>query len=79
MYTIFDAHAHIYPEKIAVKAAHAIGDFYDIPMKYDGTVEHLLALRVVERLDCGKQVTNPLVRAVRHRQAFPHVVKLSHR
>lgn len=44
MYTIFDAHAHIYPEKIAVKAAHAIGDFYDIPMKYDGTVEHLLAL-----------------------------------
>ena len=33
MYTIFDAHAHIYPEKIAVKAAHAIGDFYVIPMK----------------------------------------------
>lgn len=44
MYTIFDAHAHIYPEKIAVKASHAIGDFYDIPMKYDGTVERLLAL-----------------------------------
>ena len=27
---ITDAHAHIYPEKIAVKASAAIGDFYNI-------------------------------------------------
>ena len=25
---IFDVHAHIYPEKIALKAAKSIGDFY---------------------------------------------------
>ena len=27
---IIDAHAHIYPDKIAEKATNAIGDFYDI-------------------------------------------------
>ena len=31
-YRIIDAHAHIYPEKIAQKATLAIGDFYDIKM-----------------------------------------------
>lgn len=39
---IIDAHTHIYPEKIAKKAAVTIGEFYDIQMAYDGTVEHLL-------------------------------------
>ncbi len=39
---IIDAHAHIYPEKIAEKASITIGEFYDIKMAYDGTVEHLL-------------------------------------
>lgn len=42
MYTIFDCHAHIYPQKIAVKAASAIGDFYHVPMFGDGTPETLL-------------------------------------
>jgi uncharacterized protein len=41
---IVDIHAHIFPDKIARKAALAIGDFYDIPMKFDGTVSTLLEL-----------------------------------
>lgn len=39
---IIDIHAHIYPQKIAEKASEAIGNFYDIPMSYDGTVPTLL-------------------------------------
>ncbi|MDD4797049.1 MAG: amidohydrolase family protein [Eubacteriales bacterium] len=35
-YTIIDAHAHIFPAKIAQKATRAIGKFYDIPMQ-DGS------------------------------------------
>lgn len=41
---IIDAHAHIFPEKIAAKAAVGIGDFYDIPMDCDGTLDMLLRL-----------------------------------
>jgi predicted TIM-barrel fold metal-dependent hydrolase len=40
---IFDCHAHIYPEKIAARAVVNIGNFYQIPMSCDGTVEGLLA------------------------------------
>ena len=44
---IFDIHVHIFPEKIAVKAAKSIGDFYDgIPMHGNGTVE--LAVEMLE-------------------------------
>ncbi len=40
---IINAHAHIYPDKIAQKATNAIGEFYDIDMKTSaGTVEQLL-------------------------------------
>ncbi|MFA5657783.1 MAG: amidohydrolase family protein [Oscillospiraceae bacterium] len=41
-YEIFDAHTHIFPEKIADKAAVAIGDFYGIPMKYSGHSRKLI-------------------------------------
>ncbi|MBR4081048.1 MAG: amidohydrolase [Clostridia bacterium] len=40
--TIIDTHAHIYPEKIALKAAASIGEFYHIPMDLDGTLATLL-------------------------------------
>lgn len=40
--TIIDTHAHIYPDKIAQRAAESIGDFYQIPMNLDGTVGALL-------------------------------------
>lgn len=39
---IIDAHAHIYPDKIAEKASDAIGAFYDLPMSYNGTTSILL-------------------------------------
>ncbi len=40
---IIDAHAHIYPEKIAEKATVAIGNFYDIEMEMSaGTVDRLI-------------------------------------
>ena len=41
---VIDMHAHIFPEKIAVKAAESIGGFYEMPMRYDGTVSTLLNL-----------------------------------
>lgn len=40
---IIDFHAHIYPEKIAVKATKSIGDFYNAPMAYNGSPEELIA------------------------------------
>ncbi|MBR6198951.1 MAG: amidohydrolase family protein [Spirochaetales bacterium] len=40
---IIDFHAHIYPDKIAAKASAAIGEFYDAPMAWHGTVEELIA------------------------------------
>ena len=40
--TIIDTHAHIYPDKIALKAVASIGEFYDIAMGLDGTVSTLL-------------------------------------
>ncbi len=40
---IIDAHAHIYPEKIAEKATNAIGEFYDIKMEMpSGTPSNLI-------------------------------------
>jgi predicted TIM-barrel fold metal-dependent hydrolase len=40
---VVDFHTHIYPEKIAAKAVASIGEFYQIAMQQDGTVEGLLA------------------------------------
>ena len=41
-YTIIDAHAHIFPQKIAEKATTAIGRFYDIPMDYPAGISEVL-------------------------------------
>lgn len=41
---VFDAHVHIFPDKIAAKAAANIGKFYDLPMLYDGAVSTLIDL-----------------------------------
>lgn len=51
---IVDAHTHIYPEKIAVKASRSVSDFYDLRVLYDGTVQTLLS--VGERAGIDKQV-----------------------
>lgn len=42
MKKIIDAHCHIYPDKIALKASTATGSFYDIPCKCDGKVSTML-------------------------------------
>ena len=39
---IFDAHVHIYPDKIAEKASRHVGDFYGIGMNSDGTLKSLM-------------------------------------
>lgn len=39
---IIDAHAHIFPQKIASKASVNIGAFYDLAMCFDGSVATLL-------------------------------------
>lgn len=41
---IFDAHCHIFPEKIAAKASVNIGRFYDLHMDFDGSVKTLMEL-----------------------------------
>ena len=44
---IIDFHVHIFPDKIAQKAAHAVGRFYDIPMAMDGSLS--TAIREMDR------------------------------
>ncbi len=39
---IIDAHAHIYPEKIAERAVKGIEDFYNMHVDYNGTVSQLI-------------------------------------
>lgn len=39
---IYDMHAHVFPDKIAQKAADSIGGFYDLHMDCDGTVAQLI-------------------------------------
>ena len=39
---IINAHAHVYPTKIALKATQAIGDFYHVGMFGKGTIDDLI-------------------------------------
>jgi predicted TIM-barrel fold metal-dependent hydrolase len=48
---IIDAHAHIFPDKIAVKASSAVGRFYDLPMNFDGTIDTLLKIGNEAKVD----------------------------
>lgn len=41
---IIDAHAHIFPDKIAARAADGISSFYDMRVRFDGTVGSLLEI-----------------------------------
>ena len=38
-----DSHVHIYPDKIAAKAAKGIGKFYDITIHHDGSLTQMIA------------------------------------
>ena len=63
---IIDAHAHIFPDKIAQKAADNIGKFYDLYMNFDGTADTLIE----EGGKCG--VSKYVVQSV---ATVPHQVK----
>lgn len=41
---IIDSHIHIYPDAIALKAAESIGKYYQVGMRYDGTVATLRSI-----------------------------------
>lgn len=42
MQKVINSHCHIYPDKIAAKAVVGIGDFYDLHMSLNGTVDDLI-------------------------------------
>lgn len=66
MYPIIDTHCHVYPDKIAQKAAVSISRFYDsIPASFDGT---LSVLREQARL---AGITHSIVNSV---ATTPHQV-----
>lgn len=44
MFPVIDTHCHIYPDKIALKAAKGIGTFYDTEMAFDGRLDTLKAV-----------------------------------
>ena len=52
MRIVIDAHAHVFPDKIAAKATENIGDFYHLSMDLDGSVSTLLKLK--ERYEVSK-------------------------
>ena len=39
---IIDMHSHVFPDAIARKASESIGDFYGMPVRYDGTAGGLM-------------------------------------
>ena len=53
---IIDFHVHIFPDKIAEKAARAVGKFYDIYMCHDGKLS--TALREMDRAGIGRMVSH---------------------
>lgn len=48
---IIDAHCHIFPDKIAERAAANIGEFYGIPVAAPATVANMLSLMEEEGID----------------------------
>lgn len=52
-YYVTDAHCHIYPEKIAVKAIEATDGFYGATSKFTGTAENLASVCLKYGVDCA--------------------------
>ncbi len=67
-YEIWDMHGHIYPEKIAAKAAQTIGEFYGMPMRYAGSSEELAAsggrIGLTRQLVCSCATTPAQVHSI---------------
>lgn len=70
-YEICDAHGHIFPDKIAIKAVSAIGKFYDIEMySGDGVSDSLLKsggkINTSHYLVCSTATTTHQVESINH-------------
>ena len=69
-YEIADAHTHIFPQKIAEKAAHSIADFYKVNAGDVGTVDILLEngrrLGISHYLVCSVATTPKQVPSINH-------------
>ncbi len=67
-YHIIDAHAHIFPDKIAEKATDGISNFYELPMRYHGRVSEMLengaAAGIDEFLICSPATTVSQVESI---------------
>jgi hypothetical protein len=67
-YEIIDAHAHIFPEKIAEKATANVGKFYDLAMDSCGMSSRLIeegsAVGVSEYLVCSTATVPQQVRVI---------------
>ncbi|MFA9379917.1 MAG: amidohydrolase family protein [Acetanaerobacterium sp.] len=65
---IWDMHGHIFPAKIAEKAAGAIGEFYDIPMRYKGSADEIIksgaGIGVKKQLVCSSATTPAQVQSI---------------
>ena len=67
-YDIIDAHAHIFPDKIAEKATVNVGKFYDLPMDSCGISQKLIeggdTIGVSEYLVCSTATIPHQIRAI---------------
>ena len=71
---IINAHAHIYPEKIAMKATEAIGDFYDIEMETSaGTAENLI--KDCQRIGVTQYVVHSVATTAKQVRAINEFIK----
>ncbi|MCL2086093.1 MAG: amidohydrolase family protein [Oscillospiraceae bacterium] len=65
---IIDCHTHIFPTKIALRAAESIGDFYGLGMNFDGTVKSLVEIceqnHVAKCLVCSVATAPEQVRSI---------------
>lgn len=82
-YEIWDMHGHIFPTKIAAKAADAIGEFYDIPMRYVGDSDHMMQsggqIGITRQLVCSSATTPAQVQSINdfiaaECKAHPHFI-----
>ena len=63
---IIDIHTHVYPDAIAQKAADSIGQFYDMPVRRNGTLDCLLreGEQISLRMICSVAVSPSRVEAI---------------
>ena len=71
-YKIIDSHCHIYPDKIAEKAAAGTGDFYDMTPLLDGKISTLLEHG--ERAGIGHFIVQSVATAPKQASGINHFI-----